>query len=134
MVEYYSLDGHVISSNENLFTSVKALLPSASDPRIFNNGESSFVLAEGKDENGNPLLVFMIRFKASEKAARDSIFARLNGLGGLFNQCIAGSSFGYHTCFNYSDTVKGCDHTELYRKNWNGSIASVRHIVNGVEQ
>lgn len=135
MEEYFSLDGYVVSANAALFTAVRALLPDASDPRVLDGGNSSFQIGETTDlVGGNPVLAFMIRFNSDKKGDRDSIFSSLEGLSGMFNQCLDGTWVGYHTCGNYKDPTEPCNQKELYRSKWNGISSTVSHIINGVQQ
>lgn len=134
MAEYFSLDGRIKSTFPNLFNAVRAIVPDASDPRIFDDGSGSFQVKEFIDEDSNPTLSIRIRFKSANKVDRDSIFVSLNGLSGMFNQCMEGTFIGYHTCGNYKSPNEPCNHKELYRKDWNGASSSIKHIINGVQQ
>ena len=98
MSKCYSLDGRVVSMNAGIFIATRAILPSASDPRIFNDGKNSFKLSlpDAKDENGNPLLEFEIRFHIDKKSDRDSIFAALKALDHIFDAQAYVTSKGSH--------------------------------------
>jgi len=126
----YSIDGYIVCNNQGVLNAVQAILPNELDPRI----DGEFIYSEFTDEDGNNVLNFIIRFKPVNKADRDSLFASLNGIDGLFHKCEAGSFYGYHTCGNYEDPPVSCRALELYRKKYDGVDFTIEHTINGVPQ
>lgn len=122
----YSIDGNIEYKVKGTGVAISNLLPNKNDPRL--DGDFEYSNPDDKNEDGNYELSFMIRFKLTSKADRDSLFANLKALDELFDHCEDGSWIGYHTCGNYDNPPISCQDLELYREYKDGTTT---HTING---
>lgn len=125
----YSIEGYAIYKVKGTGIAIRNLVPNANDPRI--DGEFHFYESAEKNEDGNYILQFMVRFKPENKADRNSLFAAFNALDELFEHCEDDSWYGYHTCGNYESPPKSCKSMEHCRHSWNNGVETIEHTING---
>jgi len=106
----YSLDLYIISNDQDTLDGIMAALPGRDDLRVW--AEQYEAPTQSVDENGDSVLVGMIRF--NEDQDRADVAEAAEAVGGMFALCEPGSYLRLHTCHHDEDPPKPCKITTLY--------------------
>lgn len=108
----YSLDIYVVSDNDAIMNAAKNLIPEQNSPGIFLLGCQDLI--DAINDDGNRFIRAIVQYEPTHKADRDNAFTSLNGLDGLFNNCIDGY-VRKHICYNNAIPLQPCTEEEIYR-------------------
>lgn len=104
----FSLDVHIVSTDQALLDGVMAGLPAATDPEVWDGEYSAPV--QGDDEGGNKFVDASIRFNT--ESGRSVVEGIVTGLSGVLDGCDAGSYVKLHDCNH--DGTGACVDTLIY--------------------